>query len=460
MFSSLHRRRFLELGLKTAAGAALAQGVSGCGPGFPSSMPVPVPHPLAAGLPEVVDVALFPFGVQAGGVDEGSVLLWSVSDPRRDLTLWLWMRDGLVVRQTPLRTDDDGYARIAPDGLPSGTELFYAFVDDETGARSEVGRFRTAFAPDEERALSVACTTCTNWSTQPWSTLERAASFDFDLILHLGDMVYADGAFTADAYRDTWRRALDDDGYRRLLPRAAMYHVWDDHEFWNNLDPEASPERVAIARAAFFQNSPQREGENGRLWRSYQWGRTAEFILLDARTERRPSTLGDDDVYMSEDQLAFLSDRLRSSPARFKVVMNSLPLTRMPDLYPMPEDRWQGYRRQRDALLSVLEDDDAARGTLFLSGDFHIGFIARAEREGVHRRLHEIAVGPGGSYGNPFGEGPLRDLGLPGDQFSFVTGRLSSTFLRFEPETGEVVVRFVDGENGTTLVETRIRPGE
>jgi alkaline phosphatase D len=452
--ADVDRRTFLQTIGALAAGGA-------CAPDVAPFDDVPRP-PLPALLPRDEDTARFPLGVQSGGLGPSEIKLWSfaVADAAHEAWIWRVDDDGaLETTRVDVAADAHGVLRLDAQDLRAGTEYFYAFATTDGRARSVVGRFVTAPTDDQAPPLVLACATCTTWRHQPWTALERMATLDFDVLLHLGDMLYADAAKDADAYRRLWRRALADPGYRALLPRAAKIHAWDDHEFWNNPDPEEDPARIAIARAAFFENTCAHEGPDGRLWRSYRFGATAEILLLDARTERRPSTIGGDDVYLSQEQLDFVQERLRGSEARFKIVMNSLPITRMPDLYPGGEDRWQGYRRQRDQLLEVLEDDDAARGVVFLGGDFHIGFVGHAEPDGVHRRLVEIGVGPSGNTDNPF-SGPLRDVGLPASQFDFVTGRKCATTIALDPAAGEARVQFVDGETGAVLFDATLTPGE
>ena len=122
------------------------------------------------------------------------------------------------------------------------------------------------------------------------------------------------------------------------------------------VDPRQLSGLVAQSeKAAFFENTAQRPGPDNRLWRSYRWGRTAEILLLDARTERLPSTRLDDGVYLGDEQLEHVKTRLAESDCAFKIVLNSVPVTTMPPVWPSDDDRWQGYQRQRDELLAVQQ---------------------------------------------------------------------------------------------------------
>jgi hypothetical protein len=94
----------------------------------------------------------------------------------------------------------------------------------------------------------------------------------------------------------------------------------------------------------------------------------------------------------------------------------------------------------------------------FLSGDFHVGFVARVERDGFHRQTFEVAVGPGGNLNNPLGfvgdAGILRDQIFPDDQFLYGRGALAATTLRFDPIAGTVQIRFVDEDGGVLFDQT------
>ena len=290
------------------------------------------------------------------------------------------------------------------------------------------------------------------------------AEEDFDVFVHLGDMSYNDGAVTVAEYGEKWRETLSDPGYQAVLPRASLLMSWDDHEFLNNLNPEtADLAQLAAAKTSFFEHVAVRPGPDQRLWQSHQWGDTVEFITLDARTERVPSTRPTDaSVYIGLEQMAFFKERLKNSTAQFKVVLNSVPITQMTDLWAIAGDRWQGYGSQREEILDFLVDENI-RNVFFLSGDFHVGFVGRVERSGPRSQYWEIAVGPTGNLGNPlaglleidpFEYGPLI---FPEEQFRYGRGILSATTLTFNPISGGVRVKFVAAEDREVLFDELIR---
>lgn len=472
------RRRFLKLGAVATSVVALPLG---CAPATPPTDGGPVGPPsvdpdaydggeVVPFAPEAVavDEDLFALGVQAGAVSAEAVTLWGYATADRPMRLRLWRApkdggDGVVLPiDEQVSPGDGGAFKLRVSGLAPATEYFYALFDgDESAgfvARSAIGRLRTAFPDDWRVPLTIACATCTSFDHAPYKALELTAQHDFDLLCHLGDMSYNDGAVTVDDYRARWRATLADPGYRAVLPKAATYISWDDHEFTNDLNPETLPAaHLEAARETFFEMLPAERGAEGQLWTSYRWGETAELLILDCRTERKPSTRSEDEqVYLSEAQMEWLKRTLKDSPCHFKVVLNSVPMTRMPTLWALAGDRWQGYQSQREEVLAFLEDN-ALDNVWFLSGDFHVGFVGRLEPEGFGQRLWEIAVGPSGNLGNPLAflaeQDEYREDVFPSAQFTYGKGRLAATLLTFDPGEDRVRIQFLDADTGEALYD-------
>ena len=86
---------------------------------------------------------------------------------------------------------------------------------------------------------------------------------------------------------------------------------------------------------------------------------------------------------------------------QIQVLLNSVPMTEFLGVWEAADsDRWQGYKVQRREILDYLTDNKIT-GVLFLSGDFHFGFIAKVERLGPNEKQLEIAVGPTANGPNP-----------------------------------------------------------
>ncbi len=475
---SWRRREVLKLG--AAAAGSLALPFLGCAPGelpplhensdvdpadYDGGEEVELdPH----GVPH--DEALFPLAVLAGTCTTGSALLKAHASDGGGKRVRVWRESEseghvVLVHDAELEPSEGGWLSVLVEGLAPATRYQYAIFAAEDASRSLVGSFRTAFPEDWLTTVRAAAMTCTAWDTQPWTFGERVAEEPLEMLLHLGDMSYNDGAVTLDEYRAKWRLALADPGYRAALAQAGLYMSWDDHEFTNNLNPEEiAPAQLAAAKESFFEALPIVPGPEQRLWQSHRWGQTVEVIALDCRSERTPSRrTSDAAAYLGEAQREWLRTTLKESPCHFKVVLNSVPMTLMTNLWALAGDRWQGYAEAREDLLSFI-DDEGIDNVWFLSGDFHVGFVGRLEPDGPRRRMWEIAVGPSGNLGNPLGflaENPeYREEVFPSSQFLYGKGRLAATFLTFNPLHNAVRVRYVDAATGEVLFDEWLRQGD
>jgi len=344
-----------------------------------------------------------------------------------------------------------------------GTWYSYAYFsldgEGEVISRSRVGRVRTALAPGALETLRVAATSCTNQTYMPYEALEEMAAWQPDVFLHTGDQNYNNGEESLAGFRNQWFGAIDDPGYRAIHETTGVYQTLDDHEVDDNFDPERiDPSILRNAFQAYFESFPVDEGPDGEIWTSYEWGATAEFFILDCRSERG---FPDDSYYISDQQMDWLLEELSNSEAHFKVILNSVPITDMPTLYVATGDRWEGYDRQRDQLLDHITDNDI-RNVWFISGDFHIGMVARIDNEGPARRIIEVAAGPGGNI-NPIASTLGTLEGLAGvDQFLFHTGSGDNevqTYLTFDPVRDEVRVQFID-EDDNVLYDEWVAEGD
>ncbi len=394
----------------------------------------------------------FGLGIATGDVLATSALAWTRYSGARTLRLVAWDEESdELLADAQVTVTDGGFVHAVIEGLPSGRWLRYAFVEIDAGgaapARSRVGRFRAALADDSMEPLSFGASACTFGGFSQIGTLEHAGSrTDLDLFLLLGDTSYNDGASSLASYRDRWQGSLRRTGYMNLRAATSLLATWDDHEVGNNWSPETiDPEQLASARSAFFDNLPLRRVDEApdRVWRKARWGRTAEFFVLDSRSERRPSTRDTDEcTYLSREQMDWLQTGLAASPAVFKIILNSVPIGSFPNfnlgqILLDPNDRWEGYARARQELLSFIESAPVP-GVVFLSGDFHLACAGRAAASGTGSNTLEILAGPGAQVANP-----LTAL-LHAPQFDYATSSKNYAVLRLDPAARRVGVAYHD----------------
>ena len=242
-----------------------------------------------------------------------------------------------------------------------------------------------------------------------------------------------------------------------MVSKSGLYSAWDDHEVtddgavdpWSGASEDIS--RIENAIEAYYTVMPiDATTSMDPLWRSFRWGATVEFIVLDSRYERSPRTQGE---YISAQQLAFLKDRLQNSPCHFKVVLNSVPFAILTGWLGIQDsDRWEGYPEQRQEIIDFI-DNEEIENVWWISGDIHttyVGNINASPGAGPGSRMKEICVTSGNT--NPVG-GILN-----GDQFEYRVGEPRVPLLTFDPETNEVLVKIMD-ESGTVVYEQYLTYG-
>ena len=236
-----------------------------------------------------------------------------------------------------------------------------------------------------------------------------------------------------------------------LRRSAAFYSHWDDHEFVNDFSPAENSfdNNVNVngrtlynrGQKAFRDYAPVSWSKTGGLYRTVRWGRNLEVFFLDQRSFRsanadangvcnNPQT-GSPDVaptapqttrnlfalvtpslaepvsqacldtirspnrtYLGKRQLArFLKD-VKNSTARFKVIMNELPIQQY---YVLPYDRWEGFEAERQRVLTELQ---GLKNVIFLSTDVHATLVNDARFQTLesggakNSGIMDVTVGP------------------------------------------------------------------
>jgi alkaline phosphatase D len=399
-------------------------------------------------LPETLaESAQFPLGVAAGDLAADRAIVWTRYGGAAALALYAWRMDGdaYVEELGPFAVApaNGGFAHVAVSGLVAGARYRYAFVElagEERVARSRIGRFRAPIADTASEPITFGAVACTEHS-RPATVLARAAErADLDAFVFVGDNAYCDGATTLPEYRAKYDSHFGRADHAAIRAQTGMYITWDDHEVKNDWNPETiNSAQLDAAFQAFFDHAAiaRVAGAERRIWRSSRWGRTVEVFVLDCRSERKPSTLlSGAHQYISAEQLAWLKAGLAASQATFKLIVNSVPITDMPNVWDAyPTDRWEAYRNQRLDILRFI-DESAITGVVWLAGDFHLAFISKVSTSGPGASQREVLAGPGGQSANAL----LPSLQKP--QFAYATGTNNYTTLRFDPASREVTVGY------------------
>lgn len=430
-----------------------------------------------ADVPE--DTSIFPRTVIAGEMKPTSVMLAVLAADKAPVTLRMWAHAkgeplgaaGVeVVHEQACTPDADGFIKVKVEGLSEGAWYGYAFYKGDategfTG-RSLLGKVRTAPAPGVKEPVTIGFASCVgdgfalpnyvnldNLVPQDWATIDRMGTLDLDVFIHLGDQLYLDKVFDAggtyEQYLAAWA-AGHGAGYRRLYPNQGGYFTWDDHEVTNNgsispFEPTAEERaKTDAAIRAYYTVLPiEATVRADKLWRSFRWGDTVEFIVLDGRYDAK--TVGEN--YLSPEQEQFLLDALKNSPCVFKCVANSAPFARLPDSAPENSDRWQQFAQR--ARIKQFIDDNGITGVVSITGDIHVSYVGRLEpaQATASDAILECCVTSGNVW-------PVID-GFDPPQFQYVEARPTVPTLTFDPATGSVQVRYLY-DDGSVAFETTV----
>jgi alkaline phosphatase D len=408
--------------VRTAAAAALTTLV----PAAAQARRIPKPKPLP--LTGLVGDGRFPQGVLSGDPTPGGATVLTLLDRvaghgnvRLEVAEDPGFRRVVATRDVPTSAAGGWSVKARLTGLEPHTRYWYRF--ETRRSHSPVGRLQTALPPDSRGPVRFAAFSCAEYTHGWYNAYAAMAREDVDFVVCLGDYIYAETgkinnqgvtvrqdptgihnphqpnilreAETLGAYRDKYALYRSDPALREMHALFPMVAVWDDHELENNYAGGAEDgglilrDRYTFARRdaayqAWFEAMPVVPRSSTRIYRSLAFGRNLELVLLDERRYRANQPCGDHIVpacdtwdaprtMLGARQLSFVRSRLRRSEATWKAIGS--PTMAMPMLYAggvfHKFDTWQGYPREREALLAAVA---AARGTVFVSGDAHSFF--------------------------------------------------------------------------------------
>ncbi|MGB8942700.1 MAG: alkaline phosphatase D family protein [Streptomyces sp.] len=426
--SRLGRRRFLTV---TGAAASLA---------FATNLPTAGAASAAELDARKIADNPFTLGVASGDPLPGSVLLWTRLAPspyepgnglpaERVIVQWELAHDARFRRiarrgSVNAHPEFNHTVHVEVNNLGAGRTYYFRF---KTGKWiSETGRTRTAPAAGSRvSSLTLAAVSCQAYHDGYFTAYKHLAQDDVDVVFHLGDYLYeyavsavggarkyTDRTLPALYNRET--QTLEDYRLRYALyksdPDLRAAHAahpfvvtWDDHEAENNyagdLDENGNPPaeflvRRAAAYRAYWENQPLRspqqpQGPDLQLYRRVQWGRLAQFDVLDTRQYRSDQAYGDGThvpgpestdpkrTLTGATQERWLIDGWRRSRALWNVVPQQVNFSqRKLDLNAVAKvsmDAWDGYTASRDRVLAGAASA-GIENLMVLTGDVHVAY--------------------------------------------------------------------------------------
>ena len=281
-----------------------------------------------------------------------------------------------------------------------------------------------------------------------------------------GDAPASPPALTVSQKWAKFKLNLGNRNLRSLRGSGGFYSHWDDHEFINDFSPREStfdPSEdqpnvnlngdVLYRRGvrAFRDYAPITYSRRAGIYRSFRWGANLEVFFLDQRSFRdakadeggvcnNPQTGSPDFAptapqrirsvfgsvfpesglsqpvspaclaairnpnrdYLGDSQYRRFTRAINRSKARFKVIMNEMPIQQY---YVLPYDRWEGYEAERQRLLTFLRDN--VKNTIFLTTDVHATLVNDAR----FQTLEEGGARNSGIFDFTVGSAATKNLG-------------------------------------------------
>jgi alkaline phosphatase D len=340
-----------------------------------------------------------------------------------------------------------------------------------------------------------AFSSCQNWEQGYFAAYrDLVEQGNIDAFVFLGDYIYeyASGGYsdersrttghdfeceTVDQYRQRYALYQSDPLLQAAHALVPWIITWDDHEVDNDYagassEEDAEREAFLARRAAgyqvWYEHMPVRldppSGPDYPIYRSFAHGDLLQFHVLDTRQyradqQRKDSFLPEvesirDALQERDDELAFSPEQtmlgeeqrqwllagVASSTAIWDVMAQQvlmLGLNVIPGSVPpiIAVDTWDGYARERQALLDALSA--TADNLIVLTGDFHSAAV-------------------GNLRADPF------DSSLPVIGSEFMASSISSSFFDADPLVAELAgpalaanpqIKWFDDQRGYTVCE-------
>jgi alkaline phosphatase D len=409
------RRQFLRTGAPFAAAVILVPDALASIPGAQASA--------------VLKGGKFSDGVISGDPAQNGITLWTrVDGVERSGSVALEVAKDKsfknVVASQKIKTSaaQNHAVKAKVTGLKAHEQYYYRFATKTED--SPVGAFRTALPADSNETVRFAFFSCADYTHGYYNAYEKlAAEKDLDFVVCLGDYIYdesyhakSDGtavrddkigrapqegydsvvraAHTLQDYRDKYSLYRSDASLRKMHAKFPMILVWDDHEVQNNYagqpddgglpaNEEFSRARQKAGYAAFFENQPISRRGGDRIYRSINYGKNAELIVMDQRQYRADQPC-DDAVsppcpewdqprdFLGRAQMNWVKSTLQESKANWKFMASELmvmPAKVTGGSY-FTYDSFQGYPQEREELLTHIKDK-AVQDVVFITGDIH-----------------------------------------------------------------------------------------
>jgi alkaline phosphatase D len=363
------------------------------------------------------------------------------------------------VKSQSAKASHDKTVRIKVTRLKASETYYYRFRQGKS--KSKTGSFITAPKASSSKAFRFsysgdASAQPAQGQSAPFfgsfKVYGRMAAERNAFNINLGDTIYSDPevpnapiALTVPEKWVKYKQNLALPNLQKVRSGTSMFNHWDDHEFINDFTaPENGSAIYKAGASAFRDYMPTGFKAKTGLYRHVRWGKNAELFFLDERSFRsakasanhvcdNPQT-GQPDFaptapqstrntfalvipslsspvsqacldkindpnrsLLGKGQLARFTSDVKKSAAKWKVIVNEVPIQQF---YALPYDRWEGYASERKAVLTTLS---GLKNVVFLTTDAHANMYNDARfqtlEQGGPRNsgVTEMVTGPVGT---------------------------------------------------------------
>ncbi|MFI4876760.1 MAG: alkaline phosphatase D family protein, partial [Blastopirellula sp. JB062] len=280
--------------------------------------------PLMPGIAQADAGATFTHGVASGDPDSQSVVIWTRLVPHdaevESLEL-MWevaldnaftssVKSGVAI----CRRENDYCVKLIVDGLEPGGRYYYRF--SHGGEVSRIGRTQTL--PKSTDRVRIGVANCAKYVGGYYHAYDALAQEDdLDVVIHLGDYIYENGAalpgdsyypasqatgrqhapprhcVSLEDYRTRYAQYRGDEKLLDLHARYPMIVIWDDHDIAKipkRSDQQGRPiydaqwrSRFDASLKAWHEWIPSRVLPSEPIYRSFQFGDLVNLLMIDTR---------------------------------------------------------------------------------------------------------------------------------------------------------------------------------
>lgn len=302
----------------------------------------------------------------------------------------------------------------------------------------------SAAAQDARPLARIAFGSCAD-QDKPLPIFEKIADAKPDLLLLLGDNIYADldksKKVTVELIKEKYDILAKLPGWQKLKGTCPMLAIWDDHDYGINdagEEWELKDESKKIL-LDFFEVSPDSpRRKRGGVYVSTiigPVGKRVQVIMLDGRYYRSKLEKSKDPdpifkyrgyipnedpkaTMLGEEQWKWLEEQLKQE-AEVRLICSGVQV--VSDEHPF--EKWANFPKERERLYKLIRDTKAG-GVIVLSGDRHLGDIS-CRKDILDYPLFDVTAS-GLNQGSKEWRAPEKNSyrigGMPyGDHFGFVT---------------------------------------